>query len=222
MQRRSSKTRAAPRMPNHKHPVPWSMSIAPGKRENPHRSNTFHRCWLADCGKDGRPLAPNKDKTPSEPRRWNKERKTEYYQNCLQDLMSRKSHDELYAKSAPSTLRLWTHLNQQGTQPLGFNEKLNTIPKRSTGLHLKHGLYSGRFENVQPSQVMLKSGRRNERRELEEWVVDSRPRFDNRLKDDMIRVNDATTRELATMSYDLYRPVHTRSCPQMGVDFMHR
>jgi len=225
LERRNSLSKVPPRKAGHIHKQPWTMSIAPGKKENPHRSNVFHRCWVTDGGRQGRPYH---EEDQSAPRRWTKERKTEYYEKYDAELNAKKPVDEHFAVG--TNAKMWTHLQDHGVTR-GGQEKLSPVPPRRTGLHAKHGLYIGRFENVQHAQIILRDpkkaraklqGRLPRGVVLEDYQVDARPRFDNRLKDDMIRYNDEISREVAQISYDLYRPHHTRSCPQMGVDYLHR
>jgi len=225
LQRRNSLSKVPPRKAGHIHKQPWTVSIAPGKKENPFRSNVFHRCWVTDGGRQGRPY---NEEDQSAPRRWTKERKTEYYEKYDAELNAKKPVDEHFAIG--TNAKMWTHLNDHGVTR-GGQEKLSPVPPRRTGLHAKHGLYIGKFENVQHAQIILRDpkkaraklqGRLPRGVVLEDYQVDARLRFDNRLKDDMIRYNDEISREVAQISYDLYRPHHTRSCPQMGVDYMHR
>jgi len=244
LQRRPSNSHKEPRKAGHIHARPWSSSSAPGRKENPHHENVFHRTWMSDCGLPGRPLArpakefaserlkTRKDGTKtydsdairramSEPRRWTRASKKEYYDKSEEELASMKCADEMFAVG--TNAKFWTHLLNNGVTAGGMSEKLDMAPKRKTGMHLKSGLYKGRFENVQHKQVIL-CARRNkgEKRGKEERQVDERPPFDNRLKDDMIRANDVNAREVAAASLELFCPSTTRSCPQMGAEWMYR
>lgn len=192
---------------------------------------------MSDCGVPGRPLAPFSREFPvegkvpgsreakamrraqSEPRRWNSARKKEHYDKAEEELMSLKCHDEMFANS--SNAKFWTHLINGGVTPGGQSEKLDPNPKRKSGLHLKSGLYKGRFENVQHKQVILRKSHKHGKY-ADDRQVDSRPKFDNRLKDDMIRRNDSNDRELAAAAYEVHCPSQTRSCTQMGAEWMHR
>lgn len=250
LQRRPSKSREAPRKAGHFHPRPWTTCPAPGKKENPHLESVFHRTWISDCGVSGRPLAhatkdfADPDKTMkdedghprrfdaraevrshSEPRRWTRARKKEHYEKYEQELADATCHDEMFAVG--TNAKMWTHLLNHGVTPGGQSEKLDAAPSRKTGLHLKSGIYKGKFANVQHSQVILRARRNRSqgtgsRKDLEERIVDTRPQFDNRLKDDMMRRNDMTDKELASGAYEFMRPSYTRSCAQMGAEWMHR
>jgi hypothetical protein len=244
----------------------------------------------------------------SEPRRWTTASKKEFYDNYAEDLASRKSHDETFAVGVNK--KFWTHLLNGGISAGGHLEKLDTAPKRSTGHHLKSGLYKGKFSNVQHKQMIFRDRRKtggasytedrllkddevhqaiidfskkrpagrqplirtspgvymhgnkklvimlhNDRLVVrsgagyvglsetlltslgtgstssmvesptsqdQDRQVDTRDAFDTRVKDDMINTNDATNKYMAAAAYDLQRPVHTRSCPQMGAEWMHR
>lgn len=93
---------------------------------------------------------------------------------------------------------------------------------RHESKHLKHSIYAGKFKNVQHEQLILKTGNKNAKNEPEEWVVDTRPKFDNRLHDDCVMYEHERDKELATMSYSISAPINTRSCSQMGSDYMQR
>jgi len=222
MELRRSKSRQKPRMAGHIHAKPWTISCQPGKKENKQQSTEYNRVWLIDEGTQGR---------------WNRQRKTEYYDKLDSDLHSLRPHDEKFAHG--SNYKAWTHLVNGGTHRGGL-EKLNYVPKWSTdeppeeskkhwrvggGLHLRNNIYTGRFENVQHKAIIL-SGQKGRKGpdglKQEGYVLDDRPLFDNRLKDDMIRRNADQERKAAEMNFDVHRPVNTRSCPQMGVDYMSR
>merc|ERR1719161_3451882 len=177
-----------PRKAGHIHTRPWTCSTAPGKRENPHQENVFHRIWISDCGVSGRPLtspaiefaseplqlsksgrlydsrgyikydAKAIQRGISEPRRWTRASKKEFYDNYAEDLASRKSHDETFAVGVNK--KFWTHLLNGGISAGGHLEKLDTAPKRSTGHHLKSGLYKGKFSNVQHKQMIFRDRRK--------------------------------------------------------------
>jgi len=201
---------------------------------------------MSDCGVSGRPLAPatkeDVGKTRedfeshgevhrqfdaraevrehNEPRRWTRTRKKDHYAKYDQEMIDSKCSDEMFAVG--TNAKMWTHLLNQGVTPGGQLEKLDAAPSRKSGLHLKSGIYKGKFANVQHSQVILRARRGQRAKDLEERIVDTRPQFDNRLKDDVIRQNAKTDVELAAGAFNLIRPLYTRSCPQMGAEWMHR
>jgi len=211
----------------------------------------FHRTWTADCGLSGRPLVPAQlegtdpssltkrfdadgnalprrfnakaeYQSVNEPRRWTRARKKEHFENFDKELAANKCHDEMFAVG--NNAKMWTHLNNHGVSPGGFGpgEMLDPAPERKSGKHLKSGLYKGRWENVKPAQLILRGKRPGKKVDLEQQAIDTRRPFDNRLKDDMIRRNDNTNKELSTAGYELFRPVHTRSCPEMGAEWVNR
>lgn len=219
MRRRVSSSKSEPRMAGHIHTKPWSTSIAPGRKENPHHVSSYHRVWMGDTGGDGRPLdGIDYMQNFGAPRRWNRARKTEYYNKYLEELYNLKPHDEKFSTGA--TVRFWTHLEGHGSK-VGGHEKLDYVPNRGSGTQLGP-LYRGKYANIKPAQIMCQTGRRNEKKELEEWVVDIRPPFDNRLHDDQVRHNDETDKKNAEIAFSFARPINTRSCTQMGVEFLHR
>lgn len=213
--RRPSGVKEPPRMAGNIHAKPWCCSIAPGKKENPHHSNPYHRVWTQDAGLQGMPYD---DESPEMPRRWTGRKKKEYYDKYMQSLLSRKPHDEMFG--IKSNHRYWTHLLNGGTHPGGL-EKLDPIPDKKGGPYSYGHLYAGKFSNIQHQQLICKAVPKNAKGESA-WAIDNRRKFDNRLKDDMVRFNDDRDRSLAQMNYDIYRPVNTRSCPQMGAEYMHR
>jgi len=220
LQRRPSGSRKEPRSAGHIHAKPWATSIALGRKENPNHTNPYHRVWMTDAGRPGRVYDGIDDSDDfGKPRRWNRQRKMEHYKNYEAELNALKCHDEMFAVRANA--KTWTHLQNKGSQP-GGQEKLNTAPARSTGLHLKAGIYTGKYENVRHSQLILKTGRKGRHNEPDEWVVDNRPAFDNRLHDDQVKYNDGKDKLMAAIAFDLFRPSNTRSCPQMGADYMNR
>lgn len=203
---------------------------------------------MSDCGVSGRPLAHNtkdyfaeKDndkmdetkrstgrffdakaeaRSHSEPRRWTRARKREHYDKFDKEMAEAQCSDEKFAVG--TNAKMWTHLLNGGVTPGGLGEKLDYTPNRKTGLHLKSGIYKGKFANVQHSQIILRARRAGRGKDSEECIVDTRPEFDTKLKDDMIKRNDKNDVEAAAGAFDLMRPSYTRSCPQMGAEWMHR
>lgn len=227
LQRRPSTCKEPPRKAGHIHPRPWTSCSAPGRKENPHQENVLHRTWVSDAGMQGRPYGqlgmPHSEKPKEEahPRRWNKTRKNEYYQKCDQEVAQRRCFDEIHARSG--NVKFWTHLLDAGLVPGGQSEKLNTCPKRLTGLHLKSGLYAGKFKDVQHSQVILRApSKHGKKSDMADRRLDNRRPFDTRVRDDMIRRNERCDKDLAQMSFDIMCPAHTMSCPQMGAEWMQR
>lgn len=219
--RRRSGIKLQPRLASHIHAKPWSLCHAPGRKENPHHVNPHHRVWIADAGRVGRVFDGTDDHGDmSLPRRWTKDRKNEHYKQYELELNALRPHDELFA--IKTNVKFWTHLQNRGVTA-GGQEKLEYVPPRIPGYTKLHGsIYLGKFSNIKHAQMILKSGHRNEKHELEEWQVDTRAPFDNRLHDDVVRRNDINDQLLAQSSYQFFRPVNTRSCPQMGVDYMQR
>lgn len=223
LQRRRSGSREQPRMATHIHAKSWSGSMACGKKENPNHLNAYHRVWMTDAGRTGRPLFNDNINEEKDfgacTRRWNRARKKEHYDCYEKELNALKPHDEKFAIGANA--KFWTHLQNKGANH-GGQDKLMTVPLRSTGLHLKAGIYIGKYANVEHAQLMLKTGRKNKQNQPDEWMVDTRAPFDNRLHDDVVKQIDADDKLNSQISFDLFRPSTTRSCPQMGVDYMHR
>jgi hypothetical protein len=139
-------------------------------------------------------------------------------------LYSKKCHDDLFAVGANA--KFWTCLLDNGTKAGGQEEKLDYCVKRGhnhTAKHLKGGLYRGKFADVQHSQIVFSSSRNRGGQEIRtDRQIDTRQPFDCRLKDDMLRYNEDIDREHAQANLDVMRPSHTRSCPELGVDFMFR
>lgn len=182
---------------------PWSGSCQPGHKEDETASNPYHRVWITDSA--------HVDKAA----KWNRQTLTQHYQEKDKAFFALRPHDELHAKG--TNMKFWTHLNGEGVSPGGI-EKLELHPPRGTGLHLKGGLYSGKFEQVKHAQLCFRSrpATAPDWEKFPELQKDKRPMFDNRLKDDMVRANEETLRQMAQSSFDLMRPSNTRSSPQLG------
>eukprot|EP00929_Paragymnodinium_shiwhaense_P122505 TRINITY_DN95317_c0_g1_i1.p2 TRINITY_DN95317_c0_g1~~TRINITY_DN95317_c0_g1_i1.p2 ORF type:complete len:282 (-),score=67.00 TRINITY_DN95317_c0_g1_i1:178-1023(-) len=193
------------RMRNDKHPKPWSSSSQPGKRENPHAGGCFRRTWLQDMGLSGR---------------WTRSRKHKFYREQDEKLFSLQPHDEKHAND--TNAKFFTHLKDAGAKK-GGQDKLCYTPERLTGKHLKSGLYRAKFNEIKKEQMRM-PGKKDLDATSEQvvWVKDERKRFDNRLRDDNIRMNDTESRTAAQASFDTHRPTSTMSCPQLGADFMNR
>lgn len=99
---------------------------------------------------------------------------------------------------------------------------MDYVPKRSTGLHIRDNIYLGRFDNVKHQRIILSTGHKAKDGRKEEYRLDDREVFDTRIKDDMIRANQQELMEAMQRNFDVFRPANTLSCPQLGVDFMHR
>lgn len=186
------------------HPKPFHTGGAPGKRESPQDLNMFNRVWMTDMHNDGR---------------WNRQTKREYYAKRDGKLYSGKPHDEMFATW--SNRKVWTHLNDGGSKPGGY-DKLLVVPPRNTGLHLKHGLYKGKFENVKHQQLIVNSGQRDDDGNRDDLAVDDRDMFDMNLLDDMIEHNRAELQWAKVSSHDVFRPANTASCPEIGYHWTHR
>lgn len=193
------------RQVQHPHPRPWSFSSCPGKKESPEGANAFHRVWLVETGQRGR---------------WNKERKKEFYAKQDQELMSKVPHDELFCRG-DSNYKFWTHLLEGGIKAGGQKEKLD-YSYRGPNTTSDH-FYLGRYDSVRHVQRILKTGYKDpvtgESRGLQQ---DTRPAFDNRLHDDNVRRNEQETQWARDSSLDVLRPSNTRSCPQLGADYVVR
>jgi len=209
---------APKRLVQHPHDKPWSGSTAPGKKENVALSNPYHRVWCSDDGGRGR---------------WNRELKREHYEAQDKALFRLKPHDEKHAVGM--NFKRWTHVDVGGTKRGDLRNgggKFDYNPPRPTfgsdfkeqagGLHLKSGFYKGKFENVKHVQKIINTGKKTAEGLPDEFAIDDRPMFDNRLFDDMERRNFEEQQWALHASMDLYRPANTRSCPMLGADFTWR
>lgn len=211
-----------PRLVKHIHEKPWTFSSAPGKRESPEGLNSFHRVWLTDGDN-------NKGR-----HRWNRQRKKEYYQKQDTELMEKVPTMERFNKSGAHYVT-WSHLLDGGTRAggqeqkldysyCGWSRKMSEIkdkPSRPTE-HFYIGKYAAHYDGVQHVQRIVKTGSLDATGRRDELQRDTRSSFDNRLKDDMIRANDAQDIWAAESSYDCLRPTATASCPQLGADWCNR
>jgi len=195
---------AEARMAAHIHPRPWSSTSQPGRKENEHASNSMHRVWMNDCAPHGR---------------WTKAKKKEFYARQDANLHKLKPHDDIHARDHT---KQWTHLHGSGTKAGGQQEKLCYVPDRQTGLHLKSGLYIGKYKNVKHEQAKLCTGKQDIKGQPIYWELDDRKMFDNRIKDDAIRWNERELKNAVQMAFDVSRPCNTASCPQLGADFCTR
>lgn len=197
--------RRSPRMVQHPHAQTWCASSCPGKTESPEGLNPYHRVWLVESGPRGR---------------WNRDRKKEFYSRQDLERMVKKPADEKHCRRS-GNYKFWTHLRDGGLKPGGQTEKLD-YSYRGPNTATQH-FYVGKFEQVKHCQRILTTGFKDpqtlERIELQR---DTRPKFDNRLKDDMDRRNAEADRQCATDAFDIHRPHHTWSCPQLGADFVYR
>lgn len=207
------------RMTMHSHADrPWTVACAPGKRENEKMLNdqrqllgsAHHRIWTIDQQPQGR---------------WNRNLKKAFYEQQDNDMMSKKCHDEKFAVG--TNRKYWTHLQGHGTQMGGFEHKdgkTALVPPRATGLHLKSGLYKGKFDNVRHHQVINISQDPGDIYPLrvKAYQTDNRRAFDNRLHDDAIRAETEHDLKECVIAYDLSRPKNTLSCPQLGAEFCNR
>lgn len=185
------------------HPKPFHLGACPGKRESLQDENVFHRIWQMDTGSHGK---------------WNRIEKGKFYTNQDRALFSSKPHDEIFA--VRSNRKVWVHLLLGGAKA-GGQEKLVTEPPRRTGLHLKHGLYKGRFENVKHQQLIT-VGKKEKSESGVDLAIDRRPPFDTNLKDDMVQRNRNEDQWLTEAACDLFRTANTASCPEMGYHWCYR
>ncbi|CAK9014020.1 Retrovirus-related Pol polyprotein from transposon TNT 1-94 [Durusdinium trenchii] len=188
----------------HPHPKPWSHSSCPGKKETAEGENVFHRVWLTDVGKRGR---------------WNRHKKKEFYEKQDQEMQSKLPHDLKFC-CTDTHYKYWTHLLEGGVKA-GGQEKLDYGYRGPSST--KQHFYLGKFENVKHYQRILRTGYFDPvTKQLRELQLDDRDEFDNRLHDDMINHNEEELRWAKCGSFDLYRPKHTASMPQLGADFVNR
>jgi hypothetical protein len=191
-------------MASHIHSKPWTLTTQCGKKEVDSMSNEMRRTWQIDTSRDGG--------------RWNKARKTAFYEAQDAHMRSLRPHDEVCA--TPSTQKLYTHL-LDGCASTGGQDKMNYVPGRSTGLHLKASLYHGKYKNVKPKQLVLCDHLKNGKRI--KWEVDERPKFNSHvLQEFSIKIKDSETQMSMTANFETFRPKHSISCPEMGADYMNR
>merc|ERR1719447_85879 len=115
-------------------------------------------------------------------------------------------------------MKYWTHL-EEGGRKQGGQHKVELVPERFTGLHLKSGLYKGAFKNIKHAQLINKTTKSGDGIRFD-WRNDKRIMFDNRLTDDAIRAYEQADRTLCKANFDCLRPANTLSCPQLGADFV--
>jgi len=187
----------------HPHTQSWSNSGAPGKYQSPPAQNPFHRVWLTDCGPRGR---------------WNRDRKKEFYGKQEQLLDSLQPHDDIFSKGY-GNYKQWTHLNEHGTKPGGQKEKLD-YKYRGANTATSH-FYIGKYDNVKHAQRIVRTGHLDKATgKPAEFAVDTRPEFDCRLLDDMIKRNYEEQMWALESCWDIHKPSNTASCPQLGADWM--
>lgn len=179
--------------------------------------------------------------------KWNSQRLKQHYAEQDKALFKLRPHDEIYATR--TNMKYWTHLEDAGAK-CGGQHKLSVVPQKGSfdhanpedaakfscqcaaackrhsgvernGWHLKGGLYTGKFENIKHQQLIF-STKGEEEDTKSELKRDKRPAFDNRLKDDAIRHIHETDKTASIANYDIFRPAHTFSCPQLGADFVNR
>lgn len=181
----------------------WGFSGAPGKYQSPPAENPFHRVWLTDVGPRGR---------------WNRVRKDEFYRKQELLLDTLQPHDEIHSKGY-GNYKQWTHLNEHGTKPGGQKEKLD-YKYRGPNTATTH-FYVGRYDNVKHKQRIVRTGAKDPvTGKPAEFSVDTRPEFDCRLLDDMIKRNYEEQLWALESCWDIHKPSNTASCPQLGADWM--
>jgi hypothetical protein len=193
------------RYSSHPHQKPWSSSPIPGRQEAPSGSNPYNRVWAHDIGAQGR---------------WNASLKASCYAAQDQKMKTLLCHDEKHAGTYNQ--KFWTHMQESGIKAGGFKEKLELVPGRQTGKHLKSGLYKGIFTDVQHKQLFLNNGKMDAQGKKREFVTDVRPAFDNRVKDDVMRMQAKEDSYQLIATHDTLCQRHTRSCTELGADFMNR
>lgn len=186
------------------HPKPWHTGPAPGKKES-QDANHYHRVWITDMQRQGK---------------WTRREKFAYYDKQDKDLRKSAPHDETMAVKHGATMS-WTALRDCGSR-VGGQDKLDITPPRQTGLHLKHGMYKGVYENVKPYQYVNKYGRRGEDGKLDQVIQDEREIVDTQLLDDVTNHDWRMTKWAKSASWDTFRPYHTDSCTVMGIHYTHR
>lgn len=176
----------------------WSFSTCPGRKESLEASSPSRRVWVQDTGTL---------------RKWNRDRKAEFYTAQDQALMSQASHEEKF-NSSDVHYRQWTHLLEGGTRPGGIEEKLDYFSRSSR-------IYKGKYEDVRHSQRVVKSGPPDPETG-KSWSLhrDERRAFDNRLKDDCVRYLDQLKK--SSSAFDLYKPTCTSPVAALGEHFVQR
>lgn len=193
------------RLVSHPHPKPWSLSCQPGKKESPEGENVYHRVWLMETGERGR---------------WNKARKEAFYKKQDAELSAKIPNDEKFC-SKEGNYKFWTHLQDEGLRAGGQAEKLDYM-YNGPNTNKTH-FYIGKFDNVRHCQRILRTGWKDPHTEKsKELHKDTREPFDNRLHDDIILRDHLEFKRLAQLTFDTMRPRNTRSCPQLGADFVNR
>lgn len=195
------------------HPRPWSSGGAPGRKSTSLDGNPFHWVWLTDMQRQGK---------------WTRKEKAAYY--AAQDEARRNSlpvNESIAARMPRNGVSLhWQALDRRGSKvtPKPYEcEKMAITPQRQTGLHLKHGMYKGAWENVKPYQYEFKTGRKDEATgKPDETEQDQREIVDLQLLDDNKAYNWRDVKWAASATYDTFRPLHTDTCATMGIYYTHR
>eukprot|EP00913_Durusdinium_trenchii_P015079 g14141.t1 len=196
----------------HPHPKPWSHSSCPGKKETAEGENVFHRVWLTDVGKRGR---------------WNRHKKKEFYEKQDQEMQSKLPHDLKFC-CTDTHYKYWTHLLEGGVKA-GGQEKLDYGYRGPSST--KQHFYLGKFENVKHYQRILRTGYFDPvTKQLRELQLDDRDEWLGFVV--LLELNNNSWLGLTLRSwlqlelrwakcgsFDLYRPKHTASMPQLGADF---
>jgi hypothetical protein len=210
MELRRTSTGKLPRMAGHIHARPWSLTCQPGKKEVDTMSNEMRRTWHIDNPRDGG--------------RWNRARKKAFYEAQDEAMRNLRPMDEVCA--TPSTQKLYTHL-MDGCATKGGQHKLNYMPDRKKDCqHLKSSIYHGKYENVEPKQLILcdrEEKNPNGTIRRINWEIDSRNKFNTHpLNEFVTKVRHQELKLSVTANFDTMRPRNTTSCPEMGADYMHR
>merc|ERR1712039_417309 len=119
--------------------------------------------------------------------RWNRERKREHFRKQDEDLDAKVPHDEQF-QQGDGNYKQWTHLLEGGTKAGGQQQKLD-YRYRGANTGTTH-FYVGKYDNVKHQQRILRTGYKDpQTKERSDLTLDTRPQFDCRLLDDMIRRN---------------------------------
>lgn len=178
------------------HPSPWGHSFTACKKEAYHK-DIMHRVLVTDMQRHGK---------------WNRKLKKEFYDNQTKKLLSSVPHSEQFA--SVNTPHTWTYLMKKNKEG-ALGKLVDIVPRRQTGLHLKYGMYTGKFqENVGQEQYIL--DRKNSA------VIDERPRFDNNIKQEIIRENHQLKKWQSATAFDTFRPDHTVPVHTLGYHYTHR
>lgn len=188
------------------HKRPWSAGAAPGKKSS-QDSNAYHWVWITDMQRQGK---------------WTRKEKAAYYERQDRALRESKPHNETNAtRNGPGGAHWWA-LSRRGSRVGGYDQKLDVVPSRQTGLHLKHGMYKGSFENVKPYQYVNQTGRKDDDGNPDETVPDVRETAAANFKNTIAIRNWRDMKWSTSSNCITFGPLHTDTCSTMGIYYTHR